>query len=241
MVATGEYAVEDTVIVRYRTREGEAGVDVLVPLVTADGPALLVDRGWMAAENAGSADVDPPAPPTGEVTVTGWVRQDGSGDSTEVSDGSTRAISSSEVGEAIDREVYGGFVDLDTEDPAPAEALAGAELPDLGEGPHFFYGLQWWFFGLLALAGFGYLAYDEWRGQGRRRTPRGRPQPAAVRPRRPTMRDRLDAWTAPADEREEAQRERSSPPSTGSSVPVTKDAAGESRNAATRPNSSGSP
>ena len=44
-------------------------------------------------------------------------------------------------------------------------------MPDLGEGPHFFYGLQWWFFGLLAVFGFCYLAYDEWRGgAGRRRT-----------------------------------------------------------------------
>ena len=25
------------------------------------------------------------------------------------------------------------------------------ELPELDNGPHFFYGLQWWFFGLLAL------------------------------------------------------------------------------------------
>ncbi len=36
-----------------------------------------------------------------------------------------------------------------------------AELPDLGNGPHFFYGLQWWFFGVLAVFGFFYLAYDE--------------------------------------------------------------------------------
>ena len=30
--ATGTYAVEDTVVVRYRTRDGAAGVDVVVPL-----------------------------------------------------------------------------------------------------------------------------------------------------------------------------------------------------------------
>ena len=34
----------------------------------------------------------------------------------------------------------------------------------MDEGPHFFYGLQWWFFGALAIFGFGYLMYDEWRG-----------------------------------------------------------------------------
>ncbi len=57
--------------------------------------------------------------------------------------------------------VYGGFVDVETESPKPAEPLVHAELPDLGNGPHFFYGLQWWFFGVLAVFGFFYLAYDE--------------------------------------------------------------------------------
>jgi cytochrome oxidase assembly protein ShyY1 len=165
--ATGTYAVEDTVIVRYRTRDGVAGVDVVVPLVTASGTALVVDRGWMATDNRGLDATDTPAPPEGEVTVSGWVRVDATGDSTAVSDGSTRAISSEEIGQAIGREVYGGFVDLRSEDPPPAEPLTQAELPELDEGPHFFYGLQWWFFGALALFGFGYLAYDERRKRER--------------------------------------------------------------------------
>ncbi|MFC6285166.1 SURF1 family protein [Nocardioides sp. GCM10027113] len=172
VTATGTYAVEDTVIVRYRTRDGAAGVEVVVPLVTADGTALLVDRGWLPTDNRGTADPDDvPAPPQGEVTVTGWVRVDATGDSSSVTDQSTRAISSDAIGEALDREVYGGFVELREESPAPAEPLAPAELPELDSGPHFFYGLQWWFFGLLALVGFGYLAWDEWRkrpGRGSR-------------------------------------------------------------------------
>ena len=44
VTATGTYDAEDTVIVRYRTRDGQSGVDAVVPLVTADGTALLVDR-----------------------------------------------------------------------------------------------------------------------------------------------------------------------------------------------------
>ena len=50
-----------------------------------------------------------------------------------------------------------------SESPEPAEPLAPAEEPDLPKGPHFFYGLQWWFFGALAVFGFGYLAWDERR------------------------------------------------------------------------------
>jgi len=210
--ATGTYAVDDTVIVRYRTRDGASGVDVVVPLVTDGGAAVLVDRGWVASDNRGTSAGDVPAPPSGEVTVTGWLRRDATGDSTAVTDSSTRAVSSDRIGEALDREVYGGFVDLRSEDPPPEQPLAPPELPDLGNGPHFFYGLQWWFFGLLAVFGFGYLAWDERRGSPRR----GRSG-------------------------EDGQTVRIMPPSTGTMTPVRKDAAGDSRNAATRPNSSGSP
>lgn len=169
VTATGRYAVEDTVIVRYRTRDGVSGVDVVVPLVTVGGTSLLVDRGWLRTQNAGTASPeDVPAPPAGEVTVSGYVRADGEGDSTVVREQSTRAVDSEVVGEALGREVYGGFVELRSEDPAPATPLEPVELPDLDDGPHFFYGLQWWFFGVLAVFGFGYLAYDE-----RRRGPRG--------------------------------------------------------------------
>ena len=180
--ATGTYAVEDTVIVRYRTREGAAGVDVVVPLELPDGTSVLVDRGWFGTDNRGATSEDVPEPPTGEVTVTGFVRQDAEGDSTQVSDQSTRAVNSAEIGEALDREVLGGWIDLRTESPEAATPLAPVEMPELNEGPHFFYGLQWWFFGALAIFGFFYLMYDEWRGGrgpwGKTRDEAGRKPPS---------------------------------------------------------------
>jgi cytochrome oxidase assembly protein ShyY1 len=162
--ATGTYAVEDTVVVRYRTREGASGVDVVVPLELEDGSSVLVDRGWYATDNRGATTADVPEPPAGEVTVTGWVRRDAEGDSTEVTDRSTRAVNSERIGEALDREVMGGWIDLRSESPEPETPLLPVEMPELHNGPHFFYGLQWWFFGALAIFGFLYLVYDESRG-----------------------------------------------------------------------------
>lgn len=168
--ATGVYDAADTVVVRYQTRDGNAGVDLVTPLVTDDGTALLVDRGWMSTGNTGAVPSDLPAPPQGRVQVVGWVRADATGRGIEVEDGSTRSISSRTIGETLDHPVFRGYVDAETESPAPAEELVRAEKPDLGNGPHFFYGLQWWFFGVLAVGGFGYLVWDEMRGKG------GRPQ-----------------------------------------------------------------
>jgi cytochrome oxidase assembly protein ShyY1 len=172
VTATGTYDAAATVVVRYQTREGGSGVDLVTPLRTDDGPALLVDRGWMSTGNTGTATVDDaPSPPAGRVTVVGWVRQDATGDATRVGDRSTRAISSRQIGETLDYPLYGGFVDAERETPPPSTGLEPAELPDLGNGPHFFYGLQWWFFGVLAVFGFFYLAYDERRKLRRRSEP----------------------------------------------------------------------
>ncbi|WP_067429943.1 SURF1 family cytochrome oxidase biogenesis protein [Nocardioides jensenii] len=192
VTATGEYDVDDTVVVRYRTRDGQSGVDIVVPLVTTSGTSLLVDRGWMSTGNSGARPDDIPDPPSGEVTVTGWVRKDATGDSTDVSDHSTRAISSSRLAEELGITTYGGFIDLESEDPEAAEPLEQAETPDLSNGPHFFYGLQWWFFGLLAIVGFFWMAYDEWSGKGakRARQSQGARHPAVDRKKNATQKTR---------------------------------------------------
>ena len=163
VTATGTYDRHRSVVIRYQTRDGASGVDVVTPLRTPQGPSLLVDRGWLKTGNVGAASVDAPAPPAGRVTVEGFVRADATGDATTVTDGSARAISSRAIGRSTGLQVYGGFVDAQKETPAPSTRLVAAEQPDLGNGPHFFYGLQWWFFGLLAVFGFFYLAYDERR------------------------------------------------------------------------------
>jgi cytochrome oxidase assembly protein ShyY1 len=185
VTATGTYDVGKTIIIRYQTDDhGQPGVDVVVPLVTADGTALLVDRGWMATTNQGLTDPSQvPAPPSGTVTVTGSVRQDAGGSSTQVVNGSARAVSSARIQPAIGIPVYCGFVDLKTETPAPTTPLEPAGLPDLSNGPHFFYALQWWFFGLLALFGFGYLAWEEATGRADRR----RAQQPARKPARTNL------------------------------------------------------
>jgi len=180
VVAHGTWDDAHSLVVKYQTRDGGPGVDVVTPLRTEGGAAVLVDRGWMATGNNGGTRPKLPAAATGAVTVLGWVRVDGNGGSTNVSDMATRAISSRAAAKVVPYPLYGGFLDLHTESPPPAKALAPTELPDdTSEGPHFFYGLQWWFFGALAVIGFGYLAYDEWRRSREARTSEGA-QHAAV-------------------------------------------------------------
>ena len=91
--------------------------------------------------------------------------------------------------------LYSGFLDLDKQSPRPTKALARTELPDdTSNGPHFFYGLQWWFFGALAVFGFFYLLWDEFR---RRRDEPDQPLEASERAQHPAV----HGQHRPADER----------------------------------------
>ena len=160
----GTWDDKHTIVLKYQTRDEGPGVDVVTPLVTANGTAVLVDRGWMTSENSGATR--PKLPPTdaGNVTVTGYVRRDATGDSIRIGNMATRAISSRTIERVVPYSLYQGFLDVDQQSPPPKSRLGAVELPDhTGDGPHFFYGLQWWFFGVLAVFGFFYLAWDEFR------------------------------------------------------------------------------
>ena len=167
--ATGTYDADAQVLVLYRTRDGAPGVDVVVPLVTDDGTAVLVDRGWVATQGNGNQAADVAPPPTGTVTVAGWVRSDADGgsDQTTPSDGSVRAISSAAIAETVPYPLYDGFLDLTEEEPRPADAPELADSPDLSAGPSFFYGVQWYFFALLAFGFWIYFAWSEYAQQTR--------------------------------------------------------------------------
>ncbi|MGH3355162.1 MAG: SURF1 family cytochrome oxidase biogenesis protein [Nocardioidaceae bacterium] len=167
---TGTYDRAHETLVRYQTRDGRPGVLVLTPLRTVQDTTVLVDRGWMGVTNDPTAPVDPPDPATGQVTVTGWAQPDQSGEPDEIRplDGEVRLVSSRGFTDLTAQPLLQGYVSARSETPAPARSLITTEPPVLDSGPHFFYGLQWWFFGLLAMGGFGYFAYVESRD--RRRT-----------------------------------------------------------------------
>ncbi len=165
--ATGHYDATHQLVVLYRTRDGAPGVDVVVPLVTASGSAVLVDRGWVATSGSGDLTPAVPPPPSGTVTVTGWVRisADGGSDQVTPADGSVRAISSDAIKPTLPYDTYDGFLDLTHESPGVRPAPAHAQPPDLGAGPSFFYGIQWFFFAVLAFGFWCYFAWSEYAQQ----------------------------------------------------------------------------
>lgn len=163
--ATGTYDVDKQVTVRFTTRDAAPGADVVTPFVLESGAAILVDRGWIATDNNSAKPSNVPPPPPGEVIVEGWLRANSgaTGPAITPTDGQIRAISSRGMTSYVPYELLDGYLNLRGGTPPPAEPLAPEPEPDLGQGPHFFYALQWWFFAALATFGWFYFAWIEER------------------------------------------------------------------------------
>jgi cytochrome oxidase assembly protein ShyY1 len=159
--AVGRYDAAHEYLVRGRTVNDRAGLFVLTPLVTVDGPTLLVVRGFVPSSSAG-AQVAPavPAPESGEVTVVARVRSPESGGTQETRIGeyrSVKRINTERLARDLDGTTYVGYAELVD---APAGLVAIPE-PPVEEGPHLAYAVQWFLFAGMLFIGYGVFARRE--------------------------------------------------------------------------------
>lgn len=165
VVTQGEYRAEDQILARTRPRQGQVGFEVLVPFFTTDGAVLVVNRGWVPTGEAQDYPDLLPAPPAGLVTLTGRVKPSeptlpGRG----APEGQVASIFLPGLALFVDYPLVTEFyLLLQKEDPAPGLSLLTAVKPQLDEGPHLSYTLQWYVFGVLAFIAFVWLFRQEWR------------------------------------------------------------------------------
>ncbi|KAF3464658.1 SURF1 family protein [Streptomyces sp. Tu 3180] len=154
VTAKGRFAPDDEVVVRRRTNaDDRVGYHVLTPFVLDDGKVLLVNRGWVPSdERSQSAFPEIPAPPKGEITVTGRLLPDQTTEDSgiknleELPDRQVMLIDSGQAAERLGRQVLGGYVEL--VEPAPAgdtpELIPAPDHDSIGN--HMAYAVQWWLF-----------------------------------------------------------------------------------------------
>ena len=188
---TGRYDEEHQLFVRNRPGDGKAGFYVLTPLVSSAGPAVLINRGWVAA-TPDRANPDLPETPDGDVTVTGRLRPTetqetrGPRDAADVPDGQVVRMYVPRIASTLPYPVYAGYVQLATQDPAPP-LVDGfwvpkpLGLPEHSEWLHWSYAAQWFVFAGVVPIGVYLLIRREMLDRRRaNRMPAPRPQPDAV-------------------------------------------------------------
>ena len=157
--ATGQFDPDRQILLRNRYFEGKYGFEALTAFQDSSGVEYWVDRGWVqAGENATIAPQIPPLP-VGEVTIEGRLRLDRSlpqGKFFALPTGNKGGLISEANAQASNKE-YGidstFYIDLLAGDHPELTPDVAASLPELSDGPHFAYALQWIIFAGLVLYG----------------------------------------------------------------------------------------
>ena len=157
--ALGEFDSQRQILLRNRYFEGKYGFEVLTAFKGADGSEYWVDRGWVQAGASATVQPELPPLPSGEVKIEGRLRLDRSlpqGKFFAIPTGEKGGLISEANAQASNRDLgidSTFYIDLLAGDQPELTPEVAASLPELSDGPHFAYALQWVFFGGLVLYG----------------------------------------------------------------------------------------
>ena len=156
---SGEFDPERQILLRNRYFEGKYGFEVLTAFQAKSAQVFWVDRGWVQAGATATEQPKLPELPNGEVSIVGRLRLDRSlpqgkffaiptgHDGGLISEANAQA---SNTAQGIDSPFY---LDLLSGDRRELTPTVEAALPELSDGPHMAYALQWVFFAGLIVYG----------------------------------------------------------------------------------------
>lgn len=155
VVATGTFDAAHQFQVRYRFNHSQPGYEVVTPLRTTTGQTVLVNRGFLPVPSGQRIPATLPPPPPGQVTVLGHVRRSEHGKPRAIdpNDGMVRLINAPAIGRTLPYPVLDGWIAaLETNPPQQGEFQTLA-LPEISDGPHFWYAMQWFLFAVIGITG----------------------------------------------------------------------------------------
>ncbi|MSZ46081.1 MAG: hypothetical protein F2593_04285 [Actinobacteria bacterium] len=151
---TGHFISNKQTLVRNRYFQGVYGFEVLQLLQTIDGN-IWINRGWVKAGDTAETAPVIPLIDTSESRILGRIRSEDlsrqlQGSFFALPQKNSAAIASASQYKESDFNFYLDL--LDSENPKNAP-LTPIELPDLSNGPHYAYAIQWLAFATLILLG----------------------------------------------------------------------------------------
>ena len=151
----GSFDSKNQILLRNRYFEGVYGFELLTKFTDTQGREFWVDCGWIKAGENALTRPEIPELPEGEVEITGRLRLD-----TSLPRGSFFAIPSGQSEGLVSKAnaqkgttTENFYLDLISGSEKRLTPAVPAQLPELSDGPHMAYALQWIFFGGLVIYG----------------------------------------------------------------------------------------
>lgn len=167
---SGTWLAQGTVFVSGRERDGADGFWMVTPLGLADGAAIPVVLGWVAAPDTA------PRTPSGPAELVGWLQpSEGTGATDDdPGDDVLPQLRSADLVQLVDGDLYGAYV-VARDGIAGLPAADLTSLPEVGRFTalrNLLYGLEWWVFG-----GFAVFLWWRWVRDETRSPPTGAVDP----------------------------------------------------------------
>ena len=151
----GSFDPKSQILLRNHYSDGVYGFELLTRFTATTGATFWVDCGWIKAGASATARPNIPFITNKPVRITGRLRFD-----TSLPQGSFFAIpTNAESGLIAKANAHSGiatenfYLDLIDGSDSSLTPAAPAELPELSDGPHMAYALQWIFFAALVVYG----------------------------------------------------------------------------------------
>jgi cytochrome oxidase assembly protein ShyY1 len=150
----GSFDSAKQILLKNRYFEGVYGYEVLTRFTADDGRSFWVDRGWVKAGKDATTAPEVTAPPIGQVSITARLRLDRS-----LPQGAFFALPESgggmisKLNAQADSNSEGFYLDLLSGSVSSLTPAVPAQVPELSDGPHLAYSLQWIFFAGLIIYG----------------------------------------------------------------------------------------
>ena len=151
---SGTFDNNKQILLRNRYNEGKYGYEVLTLFTSEGNKKFWVDRGWVEAGATATTPPDVAPMPTSTVSITGRLRLDSSlprGSFFALPGKGQGLVSELNAQSQLNTEKF--YIDLLSGSESSLTPAVTAQLPELSDGPHMAYALQWIFFGGLVIYG----------------------------------------------------------------------------------------
>ncbi len=155
VTTTGTFDRKNQILLRNRYFEGVYGFELLTRFTDTKGKSFWVDCGWVKAGESALTRPELPELPRGAVEIIGRLRLD-----TSLPRGAFFAIPSGQSDGLVSKanaqsgtSTENFYLDLISGSNPLLTPAVPAQLPELSDGPHMAYALQWVFFGGLVIYG----------------------------------------------------------------------------------------